>query len=402
MNEKGIAFIVCVNDDTYFDECQYYINRLHVPEGYVIDTLVIREADSMCAAYNLAMQSTDAKYKIYLHQDVLILQENFLDEVIVRFHKNPEVGMIGMFGGNDLPKSGMIFDKWNEGKVDVREPDMAYYLVLNKDTKEDVFVEAVDGSMMITQYDLPWREDLFTHFDFYDVSQAFEFRKNGYKILVPYQENPWMIHDCGFCKLGKYDQDRKMLVEEYPTFLVSDRETEFVYDSEWDMLSHQLALMVQDMLGSGNWAEAKEAIRTYHLRNFKSTELEILSIMLEIHQAEGERERGFFDGMHSYTQMYGKYAKVRFLLRRIELGKMDPESENLLKAIREGEISCEAVLVFIVHSIVNKQRMLAILEEIYKASGEMINYRKVQALADIWKDKGIPITYESGIKHTQE
>ena len=58
-----ISFIICVNNEIYFDECRYYIERLHVPDGYEIDVLAIRDADSMCAAYNLGMKSSDAKYK---------------------------------------------------------------------------------------------------------------------------------------------------------------------------------------------------------------------------------------------------------------------------------------------------------------------------------------------------
>lgn len=398
----AVAFIVCVNNEAYFEECQYYINRLSVPEGYKTEILSIREADSMCAAYNLAMRSTAAKYKVYLHQDVFIRQENFLDEILRRFRENPEVGMIGMVGGNDMPKSGVVFDKWNEGKIDVREPDMAYQLLFNPEAKGDAIVEAIDGCMIITQYDLPWREDLFTHFDFYDVSQAFEFRKRGYQILVPYQEQPWIIHDCGFCKLGKYDEDRRLLVSEYARFLLSDRETEFVYDREWDELSRQLAACIQKMLEAGNWDEAKEAIQVYHQRNFKSTELEILSVMLEIRQAEGDRKPGFFDGLVSYADMYEKYLRVRFLLRRIELEIQDTESRRLLDEIRRGELSCEAVLIFLVHSIVNKHRLLAILEEIYKTSGQTTAYRKVHALAGIWKEKGIPIVFGSDRMHMRD
>ncbi len=398
----AVAFIVCVNDDAYFEECQYYINRLHIPEDYKTEILAVREADSMCAAYNLAMCSTAAKYKVYLHQDVFIRQENFLYEILRRFRENPEVGMIGMVGGNDMPKSGIVFDKWNEGKIDVREPDMAYQLLFNPEGKDDAIVEAIDRCMIITQYDLPWREDLFTHFDFYDVSQAFEFRKRGYQILVPYQEQPWIIHDCGFCKLGKYDEDRRLLVSEYAGFLLSDRETEFVYDREWDELSRQLAACIRQMLEAGKWKDAKEAIQVYHQRNFKSTELEILSVMLEIHQAEGDRKQGFFDGLCSYADMYEKYVKVRFLLRRIELENKDAESRRLLDDIRRGELSCEAVLIFLVHSIVNKHRLLAILEEIYKTSGQTAAYRKVHALAEAWKEKGIPITYGRKRNRTQE
>ena len=67
--------------------------------------------------------------------------------------------------------------------------------------------------MIATQYDIPWREDLFTHFDFYDVSQSFEMRRAGYKVLVPYQETPWVIHDSSFAKLTYYDEARKSLPE---------------------------------------------------------------------------------------------------------------------------------------------------------------------------------------------
>ena len=66
MDEKKIAFIICVNNELYFEECVYYINRLIIPEGFSTDVIAIREADSMCAAYNAGMQSSDAKYKICL------------------------------------------------------------------------------------------------------------------------------------------------------------------------------------------------------------------------------------------------------------------------------------------------------------------------------------------------
>ncbi len=38
-------------------------------------------------------------------------------------------------------------------------------------------VRVIDGLIMVTQYDLPWREDLFLGWHFYDVSQCLEFLK---------------------------------------------------------------------------------------------------------------------------------------------------------------------------------------------------------------------------------
>ena len=71
MNEKKICFIACVNDIDFFNECLLYIDRLYVPDGFEIDVLSIEEAKSMTSGYNEGMNASDAKYKIYLHQDIV-------------------------------------------------------------------------------------------------------------------------------------------------------------------------------------------------------------------------------------------------------------------------------------------------------------------------------------------
>ena len=56
-------------------------------------------------------------------------------------------------------------------------------------------VEAVDGLLIATQYDICWREDLFDGWDYYDVSQCGEFKKKGYRIVVAGQpDKSWVIH----------------------------------------------------------------------------------------------------------------------------------------------------------------------------------------------------------------
>lgn len=78
-------------------------------------------------------------------------------------------------------------------------------------------VEAIDGLLMATQYDIPWREDLFDKWDFYDVSQTQEFIRKGYKVVVPNTGKPWVIHDDGFVNLKNYYEERKKFVKEYGT-----------------------------------------------------------------------------------------------------------------------------------------------------------------------------------------
>ena len=76
-------------------------------------------------------------------------------------------------------------------------------------------MDAIDGFLMVTQYDLPWREDLFDKWDFYDCSQSMEFIRQGYRVVVPNMKAPWCVHDCGFINLENYDTERQKYVAEY-------------------------------------------------------------------------------------------------------------------------------------------------------------------------------------------
>jgi hypothetical protein len=55
-------------------------------------------------------------------------------------------------------------------------------------------VACIDGLLMATQYDLPWREDLYGGFIYYEGPQCLEFIKKGYRVVVPRQKEPWCLH----------------------------------------------------------------------------------------------------------------------------------------------------------------------------------------------------------------
>lgn len=394
-NEKKIAFISCVNNKLYFEECKHYIEKLHIPAGYEIEVLAVEGAVSMCAGYNEAMQSTDAKYKIYMHQDVFIRDVEFLDKIVQIFKENSKIGMLGMVGGVRMPKTGVVYRAWNIGKVDCREPDLSYYLEGDTKKKQNEVVEAIDGLVMITQYDIPWREDLFANFDFYDASGAFEMRRKGYEVVVPYQETPWVIHDSSFAKLGNYDVNRKICLKEYPEFLYAENGYEFSYNEEWDKLSKALAEEVKQMLGSGNFRDAVATIQAYKKTGRKDSELELLAVMCDIIRLEEQYhvEKSFFSGISGYENIYEKYTTIRFLLRRMELDFPAEEYEELTHAIRKNEISYEAITMIMLHSTIDKVRVLKELEHNYHESGQTENEKKVHQIYDKVKTAELPVVY---------
>lgn len=216
MDNQQFCFIICYNNSIFLEECLLYINLLTIPDNYTVDVITIAEADSMTEAYQAGMKASTAKYKIYLHQDVFILNKNFLIDTLQIFLRNPDIGMLGMVGTKKLPGTAIMWDSKNR---------IGALRSCTLNTVDDFFdtpiegnieiVMAIDGLLMMTQYDVDWREDLFHGWDFYDVSQSFEFRRANYQIAVPFQSTPWVLHDCGFLNLSNYYDARDIFLKEY-------------------------------------------------------------------------------------------------------------------------------------------------------------------------------------------
>lgn len=221
LNDKKYCFIICTNSPMYYEECVKYIERLQIPEGYEVELLEIQQAKSLAGAYNEAMQSTDAKYKIYLHQDVFILYPHFLQSVLDIFSIDDTIGMIGMVGNEKMSVDGVMWHEKGIGNLygleeGTKECEESPYFTYRYHITDGLWkAETVDGLMMITAVDIPWREELFDGWDFYDVSQSFEMRKRGYKIVVPVQKMPWVMHDDGILNLRNYDKYRQAFLREY-------------------------------------------------------------------------------------------------------------------------------------------------------------------------------------------
>lgn len=213
-NANKIDIIICGNNKLYLDEQKRYIENLIIPDEMQLDVLVVEGAKSMTSGYNEGMANSDAKYKIYMHQDTFIVNRNIISDLLDIF-QNPQIGMIGMVGTPKLPENAIMWNDFRYGKL---------YTSMNYQAGESIIgdmenyyeeVEAIDGFFMATQYDIPWREDIFDKWDFYDISQSFEFEKMGYKVVVPNMDRPWCIHDDGFFNLKNYYRQRKKFLEEY-------------------------------------------------------------------------------------------------------------------------------------------------------------------------------------------
>ena len=201
VDEKSIAIILWNNDSEAVKMQGEYLKALSIPEGYRVEVVEITDAPFRTAAYEKGCSQTDAKYKIYLDAKAVMVNENILEDMINVFNKDASIGMIGLIGTEKIPTSGVCAGaKKRVGKAIGYQGEIFEKGRFDGDYKE---VMAIDGFWMATQYDLPWRSDLFHTNAFWDTAHCTEFRNAGYKVVVPKQDDYWCI--ANWAKGNQYD-----------------------------------------------------------------------------------------------------------------------------------------------------------------------------------------------------
>ncbi len=360
MNKHKIAFVITTNNALYYDECVTYLNKLIIPEEYSMDIIAISEAESMAEAYNAAMDSSDAKYKIYMHQDVFIQNKNFIGDLLTIFESDRNVGLVGVIGGVLLPNDANIWKAWNMGYTYVCNYKSTYPIEMYQD-KDSPFLlaEAVDGMLMATQYDIRWREDLNLGWDFYDVSQSLEFRRRGYQVAIPYQEIAWCLHDCGFVDLYSYDKSREKILKEYRDFFSALYVKE--YDTKIWEINKKLFLHLKNLLDEGQFKKAYKTIKEFPYSAVENNNLIQTYNLITLYYNENENlisGNGFFNNTHTWEQMLQKYNETKLMLRRLEADIFDEEEKvefvRILKGSCLSEIAMEEIIK---HNIYDEEKV---------------------------------------------
>ncbi len=357
MNEHKFAFIICYTDKRILEECLFYIQCLEVPVNYETEIITIAEADSMAAGYNVAMSSTDAKYKIYLHQDVFIVRRSFLSDCIDLFNSDNKIGAFGLIGCKHLPENASAFNHWDIGAC--YSSNEVRMIKLSDSIDEEIHeAEAVDGMIIVTAVDITWREDLFDAWDFYDISQSIEIRRAGYKLVVPKQTDPWCVHDCGVSKLLQYDKYRERFCKEYG----------YQYDGEVTVSERRRELLsmcslfekrVKVLLDQGKKSEVQSELREIGQAVLESRDLMMLMTLYQIDEAEKRQKHTiFWPEAMTFDELREKWIELKFLLRRIEFQMGSGSEEKMWEYLQKGYYSMEAVLSGIIHTVTDQSKVM--------------------------------------------
>lgn len=318
MNEKQIAFIMCINKEQEYGESLYYIEHLDLPEGFTKDIITITDAPSMAAGYQAAMESSNAKYKVYMHQDVFIYNNSFIEDIINLFHEDLKIGAIGMIGRQKLPDKFYVAADWDVGNI--------YFNGAVKQIKRQEYqswpmeVDIVDGLLIATQYDIDWRADLFDGWDFYDVSQCMEMKRAGYRVVVPYQGQPWCYHDNYYSRLGQYFLYQEEFCREYQDISNYKRNVKGDSPKELEELVDQMLRQLQIIVDEGKRQELWEAFVQMSGRVHMALRDFCLLAQIDHLERINLKESIFWQEGESWKALSYKICDLKFRIKRMEFG----------------------------------------------------------------------------------
>jgi len=190
MNDKKIA-VIAQCEANGVSAIRPYLDAIDVPQGYAVELIEVPYGGNVAATYQRAMERSDAKYKVYLSPGSILLRLNFFEEMLRVFAKDPAIGAMGLIGAKQLSTTGVLAKSaFVRGRLLYADDTVFHGENIESDIED---VMAVSGDLVATQYDIPWRRDLFHNDCFYAEAQCIEFRRVGYRTVVPRQEEAWLL-----------------------------------------------------------------------------------------------------------------------------------------------------------------------------------------------------------------
>ncbi len=312
-----VDFIICTNSDLWYAECVKYIENLIVPDNVEIRVIGVTEASGMAAGYELGRNSSEADYKVYLHQDVFIINRHFIEDIDAVFRLDDRIGVIGMVGNNDVEEQLFSHGSWRWGKVIACTGTTQLLLNPGEIAEEYREVDCLDGMILITRYDIPWREDIFNGWHFYDRSICLEYKRRGYLCVVPRQQSPWCVHANGVSELSGWGDDLAVYLKEYQDFFPHGATVEYIGTTEQSdiQLAGRIADRAWALVNDGEMEDAAQLIREAICGGVRwNKRLVFIWNLLEIWDTG--KHRLFFQAGDDVSDMRYKYTKASFLLRR--------------------------------------------------------------------------------------
>ena len=190
-NSHKIAIIIIRQSDEYVRQMQRYLEALHIPAGYEAEILLSSPEGGLAHAFAAGMHASDAKYKVYIPPQTVIVHERLLEDCLAIFQYDADSGAIGVLGAGQLSTTTELYRSYHlQGRLLFGDGGQ----IIPEGGQEKLSqVQILSENIFVTQYDVPWREAAGMGDDYVFRAQSIEFTRCGYKLVVPPQDDFWVI-----------------------------------------------------------------------------------------------------------------------------------------------------------------------------------------------------------------
>ncbi len=180
--------------DTYTKYAKpYFIDK----ESIVIEVIAQSKDDTLAMQYNRGIeeifrnQYQSHEAVVFLHPDVIILDDDFEEKLLSIFTHNPEVGLIGVLGSTYLPENGSWWSAKTEcmrGQIIQEYEDKPTRRMIKGGIGYYDDLICVDGLFLAIRANLLSQglkfDERYPNYHFTDIDICFSIIKLGFKVAV--------------------------------------------------------------------------------------------------------------------------------------------------------------------------------------------------------------------------
>lgn len=209
---EKIAVIVNSHTEKGTELCLASVCELEVPENCDIDVSVVRDGEIYKSIDGIGQAMVAADYRVFLDDTTVIVDKEVLCKAVSIFRREKKVGLLGVTGAKVLLTDGL--SATSPKRLGCYYDETADRVVKGTISAED-FEECltVDGFLLVSKVDIPWREDLFSDTEFLASSACIELKRLGYKVGVIREEMPAIVYRGVNREVDKREQ--KLFLDEY-------------------------------------------------------------------------------------------------------------------------------------------------------------------------------------------
>lgn len=217
--EKEVAFFVRKSDEALYRACLESLQALHLPVGYEAELFTLTAEKPYAAQANKALTLSDAKYKIYINDDVRLVRSQSIEELLTVF-EDVSIGMVGVLGSQSLPRDGNVLGSdYKRGVVYVPTgrdlSEMRFGEVSEEETAD---VRFLLPSFYATQMDLPWDEEYETQY-YALLAQCRSFEEIGSRIVTSLAKEAWCAYQSRDISFDAEEADHAKFFARYHPYL---------------------------------------------------------------------------------------------------------------------------------------------------------------------------------------